>query len=182
MPFGFTLENDEGKYVFDFPAVPVDGDWPNGGNTDLVQVQLNITAADTPPTTTRSAVTLSTAIALTRLRQPAFRSHNTMVRRHISKLDDRFKVGSPEFNPAEIESTDVSDDLLIDSVAKHLLLDWEEVGEEVDGKQQPIDYTPEKGKTLLLQQPELYLAVLSSASDIEEGKEKQKKETVGKLS
>ncbi|MDU3075410.1 MAG: hypothetical protein E7B29_03620 [Mixta calida] len=113
---------------------------------------------------------------------PAFRSHNAMVRRHINKLDDRFKVGTPEFNPAEIESTDVSDDLLIDSVAKHLLLDWEGVGEEVDGNQQAIDYTPEKGKALLLQQPELYLAVLSAASEIAEGKEEQKKETVGKSS
>jgi len=65
MQFGFTLENDEGKYVFDFPAVQVDGDWPDGGNTDIVQVQLNITAADTPPTITRAEVTPSTAIAVT---------------------------------------------------------------------------------------------------------------------
>ncbi|MDU4288329.1 hypothetical protein [Mixta calida] len=113
---------------------------------------------------------------------PAFRSHNAMVRRHISKLDDRFKVGTPEFNPAEIDVTDISDDLLIDSVAKHLLLDWEGVGEEVDGKEQAVDYTPEKGKALMLQHPELYWAVLSTASDIAEGKEEQKKETVGKSS
>jgi hypothetical protein len=64
MQFGFTLENDEGKYVFDFPAVQVDGDWPDGGNTDIVQVQLNITAADTPPTITRSAVVEATALTV----------------------------------------------------------------------------------------------------------------------
>ncbi|WP_432372270.1 phage tail tube protein [Pantoea allii] len=64
MQFGFTLENDEGKYVFNFPAVQVDGDWPDGGNTDIVQVQLNITAADTPPTITRSAVVASTALSV----------------------------------------------------------------------------------------------------------------------
>ena len=64
MPFSFTLENDEGKYVFDFPAVQVDGDWPDGGNTDIVQVQLNITAADTPPTIARAEVTPSTAISV----------------------------------------------------------------------------------------------------------------------
>lgn len=64
MQFGFTLENDEGKYVFNFPAVQVDGDWPDGGNTDIVQVQLNITAADTPPTITRSAVVAATALSL----------------------------------------------------------------------------------------------------------------------
>lgn len=63
--FGFTLENDEGKYVFDFPAVQVDGDWPDGGNTDIVQVQLNITAADTPPTITRAAVVPATALSVT---------------------------------------------------------------------------------------------------------------------
>lgn len=64
MQFGFTLENDEGKYVFNFPAVQVDGDWPDGGNTDIVQVQLNITAADTPPTITRSAVVAATALSV----------------------------------------------------------------------------------------------------------------------
>lgn len=64
MQFGFTLENDEGKYVFDFPAVQVDGDWPDGGNTDIVQVQLNITAADTPPTIMRSAVVAATALSV----------------------------------------------------------------------------------------------------------------------
>ncbi|WP_343463475.1 phage tail tube protein [Pantoea sp.] len=64
MQFGFTLENDEGKYVFNFPAVQVDGDWPDGGNTDIVQVQLNITAADTPPTITRSAVVVATALSV----------------------------------------------------------------------------------------------------------------------
>jgi len=64
MQFGFTLENDEGKYVFNFPAVQVDADWPDGGNTDIVQVQLNITAADTPPTISRSAVVAATALSV----------------------------------------------------------------------------------------------------------------------
>lgn len=64
MAFGFTLENDEGKYVFSFPSVQVDGNWPDGGNTDIVQVQLNITAADTPPTITRSAVVAATALSV----------------------------------------------------------------------------------------------------------------------
>lgn len=53
IPFEFTLQNAEGGYTFSFPAVQVDGDWPDGGNTDIIQVQLNITAADTPPTITR---------------------------------------------------------------------------------------------------------------------------------
>lgn len=114
---------------------------------------------------------------------PAFRSHNAMVRRHIDKLDARFKVGTTEFNPAEVDVSDVSDDLLIDSVAQHLLVDWEGVGEaDGNGAEKAIDYSPEKGKALLLQHPELYWAVLSTASDIAAGKEEQTKETVGKSS
>lgn len=112
---------------------------------------------------------------------PAFRSHNAIVRRHIDKLDARFKVGTPDFNPAEIDVTEISDDLLIDSVAKHLLIDWEGVGTaDESGAENAIPYTPESGKALLLQHPELYWAVLSTASDIAAGKEEQKKETVGK--
>ncbi len=113
---------------------------------------------------------------------PAFRSHNAIVRRHISRLDEHFKVGTPEFNPAGIDASDVPDDLLIDSVAKYVLLDWEGVGEEVDGKEQAVTYTPEKGKALLSQNPELYWAVLTAATEVAEGKEQQKQETVGKSS
>lgn len=53
MALSFTLENDEGSYIFNLPSVQVDGDWPDAGNTDIVQVQLNITGADIPPTITR---------------------------------------------------------------------------------------------------------------------------------
>jgi hypothetical protein len=65
MPFSFTLANDEGSYKFDFPSVQVDGDWPDGGNTDIVQVELNITGADTPPTITRAVNIPVTAMAVT---------------------------------------------------------------------------------------------------------------------
>lgn len=96
---------------------------------------------------------------------PAFRSHNAIVRRHIDKLDARFKVGTPDFNPAEIDVTEISDDLLIDSVAKHLLIDWEGVGEaDEGGKETAVEYSAEKGKALLLQHPELYWAVMSIQS------------------
>ncbi|WP_343463474.1 hypothetical protein [Pantoea sp.] len=114
---------------------------------------------------------------------PAFRSHNAIVRRHISKLDDRFKVGTSEFNPADIDVSDISDDLLIDSVAKHLLLGWDGVGEADEaGNETAIEYSAEKGKALMLQHPELYWAVLSTASDIADGKEAQTRQTVGKSS
>lgn len=65
MPFSFTLANDEGSYTFNLPSVQVDGDWPDGGNTDIVQVELNITGADVPPTITRAITVPSTALSVT---------------------------------------------------------------------------------------------------------------------
>ena len=41
------------KYIFDFPAVEVDGELPNGGKRDLVEVTLNYTVAKVSPTITR---------------------------------------------------------------------------------------------------------------------------------
>lgn len=57
VPFSFTLENAEGAYTFDFPEVQISGDWPDAGSTDIVQVQLDITAANTPPAITRVPAT-----------------------------------------------------------------------------------------------------------------------------
>ena len=65
MPFSFTLANDEGQYTFNFPKVQVAGDWPDGGNTDIIQVQLDITAADESPTITRAATIPATGITVT---------------------------------------------------------------------------------------------------------------------
>lgn len=53
-PFEFTLTNAEGAYRFYFPKVQVVADWPDGGNTDIIQVQLDITGADESPTITRT--------------------------------------------------------------------------------------------------------------------------------
>ncbi|WP_148250586.1 phage tail tube protein [Raoultella terrigena] len=64
VPFSFTLENAEGKYTFDFPEIQISGDWPDAGNTDIVQVQLDITAANTPPTITRVPTVPATAISV----------------------------------------------------------------------------------------------------------------------
>lgn len=65
MPFSFTLENDEGSYIFNLPAVQVDGDWPDGGNTDIVQLTLNVTGANIPPTITRAETVPTTAMTVT---------------------------------------------------------------------------------------------------------------------
>ncbi|MDM3063464.1 phage tail tube protein [Citrobacter sp. CK180] len=63
--FSFTLANDEGQYTFNFPKVQVAGDWPDGGNTDIIQVQLDITAADESPTITRAVTIPATGITVT---------------------------------------------------------------------------------------------------------------------
>lgn len=111
-----------------------------------------------------------------------FRSRNAVVRRHIEKMDAHFKVGTTEFNPADVGDIDSIDDLLIDTAARFLLRDWEGVGEMVDGKEQAIEYTAERGVVLLKQHPELYWHVLSAAADIANGKAEQVKATVGKSS
>lgn len=64
VPFSFTLGNGEGAYTFDFPEVQISGDWPDAGSTDIVQVQLDITAANTPPTITRAPKVAATAITV----------------------------------------------------------------------------------------------------------------------
>ncbi|HGX8641962.1 TPA: ParB/Srx family N-terminal domain-containing protein [Escherichia coli] len=46
-----------------FPKVQVSGEWPDGGNTDIIQVQLSITAADEAPTITRKKASPAAVIA-----------------------------------------------------------------------------------------------------------------------
>lgn len=56
LPIGiqFPITDSLGnKYIFDFPAVEVDGELPSGGKRDLVEVTLNYTVAKVSPTITR---------------------------------------------------------------------------------------------------------------------------------
>lgn len=54
----FPIEDSLGNgYIFDFPAIEVDGELPNGGKRDLIQVTLNWTVAKVAPTITRVPVT-----------------------------------------------------------------------------------------------------------------------------
>lgn len=62
----FPIEDSLGnKYVFAFPAIEVDGDLPNGGKNDLIQVSLNYTAAKISPTITRVPFVAVTSVAVT---------------------------------------------------------------------------------------------------------------------
>ena len=52
------------KYIFDFPAVEVDGELPNGGKRDLVEVSLNYTVAKISPTITRVPFAAVTSVSV----------------------------------------------------------------------------------------------------------------------
>ncbi|KJZ03097.1 prophage PSSB64-02, partial [Halomonas sp. S2151] len=42
------------EYTFELPEIEIDGELPDGGNEDIVQVSLNYTAKNTPIKVTRS--------------------------------------------------------------------------------------------------------------------------------
>lgn len=53
------------KYIFDFPAIEVDGELPSGGKRDIIQVTLNWTVAKQSPTITRVPATAVTSVTIT---------------------------------------------------------------------------------------------------------------------
>lgn len=53
LSFEFTLSNADGGYTFYLPEMEVSGDWPDGGATDIIQVELSYTGRRVPPTITR---------------------------------------------------------------------------------------------------------------------------------
>lgn len=70
LSFEFTLNNADGGYTFFLPEMEVSGDWPDGGATDIIQVELSYTGRRIPPTITRlpapiviAAVTVTPATA-----------------------------------------------------------------------------------------------------------------------
>ncbi|WP_241640037.1 hypothetical protein [Rosenbergiella epipactidis] len=109
-----------------------------------------------------------------------FKSRQAIVRRHIDRLDASFNVGTEQFDLDKVGNIDSLDDLLLEPCVKYLLLDWQGVGEIVDGKEVAIQYTPEHGLDLLRQKPELYWEILKTGSDIAQGVKEQQEEAVGK--
>ncbi|MCE0850553.1 phage tail tube protein [Pseudomonas asiatica] len=66
LSFEFTLNNADGGYTFFIPEMEVSGDWPDGGATDIIQVELEYTARRVPPTITRlPAPIVIAAVAVT---------------------------------------------------------------------------------------------------------------------
>lgn len=50
----FTIENGDGRYTITLPEMEVNGDWPDGAATDVIEVELTVSARRTPPTITRA--------------------------------------------------------------------------------------------------------------------------------
>jgi hypothetical protein len=66
LSFEFTLSNADGGYTFFIPEMEVSGDWPDGGATDIIQVELSYTGRRVPPTITRlPGATAITAVTVT---------------------------------------------------------------------------------------------------------------------
>ncbi|MFV7440827.1 phage tail tube protein [Pseudomonas vlassakiae] len=61
LSFEFTLNNADGGYTFFIPEMEVSGDWPDGGATDIIQVELEYTARRVPPTITRLPAPIAVA-------------------------------------------------------------------------------------------------------------------------
>lgn len=49
----FTIGNADGGYNFLIPEMEITADWPDGGSTDIIQVELNYAARRVAPTVTR---------------------------------------------------------------------------------------------------------------------------------
>ena len=60
----FTIENGDGRYTFTLPEMEVNGDWPDGAATDVIEVQLNVAARRTPPTITRAPYVAPTSVTI----------------------------------------------------------------------------------------------------------------------
>lgn len=114
---------------------------------------------------------------------PKFKSHHALILRHQSAIDARYGVGTDGFDPAnaEIASLDSSDDMMVDLVCKHIILDWEGV-EEAEAPGASAPYTKERGKLLITIRPDIYFTALQVATDIAVRAEERIKESVGKLS
>ena len=90
-------------------------------------------------------------------------------------------VGTGDFDILKKTDYDIPDPdmLFIDLACKHLILDWEGVAEAED-PDTPAPYTPERGRLLIEQMPEIYLLVLSTGNAIALRQQEQIAESVEK--
>lgn len=61
---GFTIANEDGSYTFLIPEMEVNGDWPDGAATDVIEVELNVAARRISPTITRAEIVAPTSVTI----------------------------------------------------------------------------------------------------------------------
>lgn len=98
---------------------------------------------------------------------PIYKSHQTLINRHLALINQQARVGTAEFNLSEIPDVELEtdDDLFIELAAKHLIKDWKGVDvEERPGE--PAPYTPELCIQLIKQMNSVYFLALRTGTDI----------------
>lgn len=98
---------------------------------------------------------------------PLYKSHQALINRHLTLINQQAGVGTAEFSLGAIPDVELEtdDDLFIELAAKHLIKDWKGVDiEESPGE--PAPYTPELCIQLIKQMNSVYFLALRTATDI----------------
>ncbi|BBR53525.1 hypothetical protein [Pseudomonas putida] len=98
---------------------------------------------------------------------PLYKSHQALINRHLAAINQQARVGTAEFNLADIPNVELEtdDDLFVELAAKHLIKDWKGVDvEEKPGE--PAPYSAELCIALINQMPSVYFLALRTATDI----------------
>ncbi|OFS77153.1 hypothetical protein HMPREF3173_01825 [Pseudomonas sp. HMSC08G10] len=98
---------------------------------------------------------------------PLYKSHQALINRHLAAINQQARVGTAEFNLADLPDVELEtdDDLFVELVAKHLIKDWKGVDvEEKPGE--PAPYSAELCIALINQMPSVYFLALRTATDI----------------
>lgn len=98
---------------------------------------------------------------------PLYKSHQALINRHLSAINQQARVGTAEFSLDDIPDVglETDDDLFIELAAKHLIRDWKGVDvEEKPGEAVP--YSPELCVELIKQMSSVYFLALRTGADI----------------
>ena len=113
--------------------------------------------------------------------RPGYNSDYRQIQRHLDAAARHLGVGTGDFDILKKTDYDIPDPdmLFIDLACKHLILDWEGVAEAEDPDTQ-APYTPERGRLLIEQMPEIYLLALNTGNAIALRQQEQIAESVEK--
>lgn len=98
---------------------------------------------------------------------PLYKSHQSLINRHLTAINQQARVGTAEFSLSGIPNVELEtdDDLFVELAAKHLIKDWKGVDvEEKPGE--PAPYSAELCIALINQMPSVYFLALRTATDI----------------